>query len=256
MEEEIKNQENNKKTMQIPHIILKNISKIYGDEKHDEAVIKALDDASFTINKGELTVILGPSGAGKSTLLNILGGMDRASKGSFILNENDKNIDITQLDETNLAKYRRNVIGFVFQFYNLMPSLTAYENVYIASSLVDKHYNVEEVLNLVGLGDRKNNFPSQLSGGEQQRVAIARALVKNPEILLADEPTGALDSKTGAQIISLLYKVAKEQGKTVVIVTHNKAISVIADRIIQVSDGKIVSDQVPENPKKPNEIEW
>ena len=182
--------------------------------------------------------------------------MDRASKGSFILNENDKNIDITQLDETNLAKYRRNVIGFVFQFYNLMPSLTAYENVYIASSLVNKHYNVEEVLNLVGLGDRKNNFPSQLSGGEQQRVAIARALVKNPEILLADEPTGALDSKTGAQIISLLYKVSKEQGKTVVIVTHNKAISVIADRIIQVSDGKIVSVQVQENPKKPDEIEW
>ena len=227
----------------------KNVDKFY---KVGDTTIKANDNLSFTIKEGEFCIIVGPSGSGKTTLLNLLGGMDSLTHGEIIVDGED----ISKYNDKKLTLFRRNSIGFVFQFYNLMPSLTAYENVYIASSLVNKHYNVEEVLNLVGLGDRKNNFPSQLSGGEQQRVAIARALVKNPEILLADEPTGALDSKTGAQIISLLYKVAKEQGKTVVIVTHNKAISVIADRIIQVSDGKIVSDQVQENPKKPNEIEW
>jgi putative ABC transport system ATP-binding protein len=160
------------------------------------------------------------------------------------------------MNEKELAKFRRYDIGFVFQFYNLMPSLNAYENVYLASSLVDKHFDSHEILTLVGLGGREKNFPSQLSGGEQQRVAIARALVKNPTILLCDEPTGALDSKTGASIMDLLWKVSREQKKTVIIVTHNKAISVIADRIIKVNDGKIVSDEVVKNPKTAKEIEW
>ena len=233
-------------------IIVENLSKIYGNKKKNEAEIVALKDASFKINKGELVVILGPSGAGKSTLLNILGGMDRATRGTFLLN----NKDVTKMNEKELAEYRRYDVGFVFQFYNLMPSLSAYENVYLASSLVDKHFDPHEILSLCGLAGREKNFPAQLSGGEQQRVAIARALVKNPTLLLCDEPTGALDSKTGAQIMELLYRVCKEQNKTVIIVTHNKAISIIADRIIRVSDGEIVSNEEIANPKQASEIEF
>ena len=233
-------------------IIVENLSKIYGNKKKNEAEIVALKDASFKIKKGELVVILGPSGAGKSTLLNILGGMDRATRGTFLLN----NKDVTKMNEKELAEYRRYDVGFVFQFYNLMPSLSAYENVYLASSLVDKHFDPHEILSLCGLAGREKNFPAQLSGGEQQRVAIARALVKNPTLLLCDEPTGALDSKTGAQIMELLYRVCKEQKKTVIIVTHNKAISIIADRIIRVSDGEIVSNEEIANPKQASEIEF
>ena len=233
-------------------IIVENLSKIYGNKKKNEAEIVALKDASFKIKKGELVVILGPSGAGKSTLLNILGGMDRATRGTFLLN----NKDVTKMNEKELAEYRRYDVGFVFQFYNLMPSLSAYENVYLASSLVDKHFDPHEILSLCGLAGREKNFPAQLSGGEQQRVAIARALVKNPTLLLCDEPTGALDSKTGAQIMELLYRVCKEQNKTVIIVTHNKAISIIADRIIRVSDGAIVSNEEIANPKQASEIEF
>lgn len=233
-------------------IIVENLSKIYGNKKKNEAEIVALKDASFKIKKGELVVILGPSGAGKSTLLNILGGMDKATRGTFLLN----NKDVTKMNEKELAEYRRYDVGFVFQFYNLMPSLSAYENVYLASSLVDKHFDPHEILSLCGLAGREKNFPAQLSGGEQQRVAIARALVKNPTLLLCDEPTGALDSKTGAQIMELLYRVCKEQNKTVIIVTHNKAISIIADRIIRVSDGEIVSNEEIANPKQASEIEF
>ena len=233
-------------------IIVENLSKIYGNKKKNEAEIVALKDASFKIKKGELVVILGPSGAGKSTLLNILGGMDRATRGTFLLN----NKDVTKMNEKELAEYRRYDVGFVFQFYNLMPSLSAYENVYLASSLVDKHFDPHEILSLCGLAGREKNFPAQLSGGEQQRVAIARALVKNPTLLLCDEPTGALDSKTGAQIMELLYRVCKEQNKTVIIVTHNKATSIIADRIIRVSDGEIVSNEEIANPKQASEIEF
>lgn len=232
-------------------LVIKNVKKVYGNPKKNEAEVTALKDATFSIEKGELVVILGPSGAGKTTLLNILGGMDNASSGDYILS--GKNI--TKMSERELAKFRRNDIGFVFQFYNLMPSLTAYENVYLASSLVEKHFDPMEVLKLVGLEDRAWNFPSQLSGGEQQRVAIARAIVKNPTLILADEPTGALDSKTGASIISLLHNICKEQKKTVIIVTHNKAISVIADRIIKVQDGEIVSNLRILNPKKVEDIE-
>lgn len=220
--------------------------------KKAEAEVKALDNASFSVNKGELVFVLGPSGAGKSTLLNILGGMDKATSGDYILD--GKNV--TKMNEKELSKFRRNDIGFVFQFYNLMPSLTAYENVYIASSLVDKHYDALKMLELVGLKDKAKNFPSQLSGGQQQRVAIARALVKNPTLLLCDEPTGALDSKTGAQILNLLYKVAKEEQKTVIVVTHNRALTVCADRIIEIQDGKVVSNLVIKNPKKVEDIKW
>ena len=233
-------------------IIVENLSKIYGNKKKNEAEIVALKDASFKIKTGELVVILGPSGAGKSTLLNILGGMDRATRGTFLLN----NKDVTKMNEKELAEYRRYDVGFVFQFYNLMPSLSAYENVYLASSLVDKHFDPHEILSLCGLAGREKNFPAQLSGGEQQRVAIARALVKNPTLLLCDEPTGALDSKTGAQIMELLYRVCKERNKTVLTVTHNKAISIIADRIIRVSDGEIVSNEEIANPKQASEIEF
>ena len=230
-------------------LVVKNISKIYGNK--NEARVVALEDANFEIEQGELVVILGPSGAGKTTLLNILGGMDYATSGEYYLN----NIEVTKLKEKDLEKFRRNDIGFVFQFYNLMPSLTAYENVYLTSSLVKEHFEPREVLKLVGLENRLNNFPSQLSGGEQQRVAIARAIVKNPTLILADEPTGALDSKTSKQIISLLKSICEEQHKTVIIVTHNKAISVIANRIIKVQDGKIISNEKIEKPLDVENIE-
>jgi putative ABC transport system ATP-binding protein len=233
-------------------LVCKNISKTYGNKKRGEAQITALKDANFSIKKGEVVVILGPSGAGKTTLLNILGAMDKASSGSYFLEKQD----VTKMKEKELVRFRREEIGFVFQFYNLMPNLNAYENVYLAASLVKKPFDVHKIMELVGLKDREKNFPSQLSGGEQQRVAIARALVKNPTLLLCDEPTGALDSKTGAQIISLLLRVAKEQNKTVIIVTHNRAISVIADRIIRVQDGQIISNEVIKNPKKAEDIKW
>lgn len=235
-----------------PQLIISNISKIYGDAKKKENVVTALDNVSFSINEGEFVFILGPSGAGKSTLLNILGGMDKASSGSYILND----INVTELNEKKLAKFRQTDIGFVFQFYNLISSLTAYENVYLASSLVKKHFDPMEILNKVGLKERANNFPSQLSGGEQQRVSIARALVKKPTLLLCDEPTGALDSKTGLEIIELLYNVCKSEKKTVIIVTHNRELSIIGDRVIQVQDGKIIKNEVIENPKKVSEIVW
>ena len=233
-------------------IIVKNIKKVYGNSKKGEILIEALKDANFEINKGELVVILGPSGAGKSTLLNILGGMDNATSGEYLFFGND----VTKMNDKELSLFRRNKVGFVFQFYNLMPSLTARENVYLAASLNKNSLNVDEILKRVGLEKRCNNFPAQLSGGEQQRVAIARALVKNPDLLLCDEPTGALDSKTGAQILDLLYEICKKNNKTVIIVTHNKAISVIADRLIQVQDGTIFKNEKIDNPKSAKEIEW
>ena len=194
-------------------LVVKNISKIYGNK--NEARVVALEDANFEIEQGELVVILGPSGAGKTTLLNILGGMDYATSGEYYLN----NIEVTKLKEKDLEKFRRNDIGFVFQFYNLMPSLTAYENVYLASSLVKEHFEPKEVLKLVGLENRLNNFPSQLSGGEQQRVAIARAIVKNPTLILADEPTGALDEDSSIVLMDELKKIS--ENSLVLVVTHN-----------------------------------
>ena len=226
-------------------LVIKNISKIYGNKNKGNQEVVALKNVNFSVNKGEFVFIVGPSGAGKSTLLNI-------SEGTYTLNDKV----ITSLNERDLSKFRQNDIGFVFQFYNLVSSLSAYENVYLASSLVKKHFDPMQVLTLVGLENRANNFPSQLSGGEQQRVSIARALVKNPTLLLCDEPTGALDSKTGVEIMDLLYKVCKNQNKTVIVVTHNKALTVIADRIIEIQDGTVVKNYVIKNPGKVSDIVW
>ena len=233
-------------------LIIKNISKVYGNKKKGVQEVVALKDVNFSIKKGEFVFIVGPSGAGKSTLLNILGGMDKASSGTYILNDKE----VTSFNERELSKFRQNDIGFVFQFYNLVSSLSAYENVYLASSLVKKHFDPMQVLALVGLENRANNFPSQLSGGEQQRVSIARALVKNPTLLLCDEPTGALDSKTGVEIMDLLYKVCKNQNKTVIVVTHNKALTAIADRIIEIQDGTLIKNYVIKNPGTVKDIVW
>jgi putative ABC transport system ATP-binding protein len=231
-------------------IVVKNLSKVYNPGLPNE--VRALSDVSFDIPEGQFVVILGASGAGKSTLLNILGGMDSASSGQYLVNSKD----VVKYSPKELSQFRRNEIGFVFQFYNLMPNLTAYENVLLAASVVAKPFDSKSILEDVGLANRSENFPSQLSGGEQQRVAIARALVKNPELLLCDEPTGALDSKTGASIIKLLTNVASTYHKTVILVTHNQKIAEVADRLIRIQDGQIVLDQLNASPKKPEEISW
>lgn len=231
-------------------IVIKNLSKIYNQNQQNE--VKALDDVSFTIKEGTFLVILGPSGAGKSTLLNILGGMDEATSGSYIINDSD----VAKFNDKQLGVFRREKVGFVFQFYNLMPNLTSLENVALAASVANNPFDPLETLNNVGLEKRKNNFPSQLSGGEQQRVSIARAVVKNPQLLLCDEPTGALDKKTGALIIKLLYDISKKYNKSVIIVTHNAKIATCAERVIRVSDGKIESDTINENPIKPEDVSW
>ena len=231
------------------YIEFKNVSKIYD---MGEIEIKALNEASFSIEKGELVVILGPSGAGKTTCLNILGGMDTATSGDVIVNEKN----ITKYSDRELINYRRNDIGFVFQFYNLIQNLTALENVELAVQICKDYLDPNQVLDDVGLGERKNNFPSQLSGGEQQRVAIARAIAKNPKLLLCDEPTGALDYATGKQILKLLEKTAREREMTVVIITHNAAIAPIADKVIKFKNGKEKEIIINENPKSIDEIEW
>lgn len=215
-------------------ISFNHISKTYqvGDQE-----VKALDDVSFSIEKGKFTVILGPSGSGKSTLLNLLGGMDRATEGSFIFD----NKEITLLNEKELSIYRQDIVGFVFQFYNLIPSLTALENINIAAQLTGNVEESEIFLDKVGLSHRKNNFPNQLSGGEMQRVSIARALAKKPKLLLCDEPTGALDTKTGQKIIELLQEASKDKDVAVVMVTHNAEFKKIADKVIYLKDGKINS---------------
>ncbi|ALS36654.1 putative ABC transport system ATP-binding protein [Enterococcus rotai] len=217
----------------------KNISKEYevGDQK-----VKALDDVSFTIEKGKFTVILGPSGSGKSTMLNLLGGMDRASRGGFCFDGRD----ITKLNDFELSVYRRDVVGFVFQFYNLIPSLTAYENIAIAAQLTGNQDKAENYLKRVGLEHRKNNFPTQMSGGEMQRVSIARALAKSPELLLCDEPTGALDSGTGIKIMEILREAANDSNTAVVMVTHNAEFASIAHKVIRLHDGNVAS--IEENP--------
>lgn len=217
-----------------------------------EVTVKALEDVSFQIEKGEFIVILGPSGSGKSTLLNIIGGMDTPSEGKVYFN----NELITNMKDKELTYYRRNKIGFVFQFYNLMGTLTAKENVELAAELCENTIDVGEVMEAVGLGDRADHFPSQMSGGEQQRVAIARAVAKNPQILLCDEPTGALDFETGIQILKVLKDVNTKYKNTVMVITHNASIAQMADKVIKMRSGKITEVIVNENPLPAERIEW
>lgn len=231
------------------YVEFKNVSKTY---KTGDVKVEALKDASFEIGKGEICVIVGQSGAGKTTLLNILGGMDRLTEGEVYLD----GTAVSDYNKKQLATYRRRDIGFVFQFYNLIPNLTALENVEIASQLSKDPMNPSEVLAHVGLEERMNNFPAQLSGGEQQRVAIARALAKNPKLLLCDEPTGALDYETGKAILKLLQDCSRKSGMTVVIITHNQALTAMADRIIKVKSGKIASVKMNEQIVPVEEIEW
>ncbi len=226
-----------------------NESKFYGK---GVATVKANDKINFSIKEREFTVIVGPSGAGKSTLLHILGGMDSPNEGEVIID----GTDIARLDEKELTVYRREDIGFIFQNYNLIPNLTALENVEMAAELTDNPLNPEEVIKSVGLSHRANNFPAQLSGGEQQRVAIARALVKKPKLLLCDEPTGALDYETGKQVLTLLRESKDLYGATVLVITHNQAITPMADRVIEIGDAQVKSNQVNENPVPVTEIEW
>mgnify|MGYP004615149343 FL=1 len=231
------------------YIEFKDVVKEY---KMGDVVIKALDNTNFSIDKGELVAIVGPSGAGKTTTLNILGGMDRATSGSVLVNEKE----ITSLTNKQLIQYRRNDIGFVFQFYNLVQNLTAKENVELATQLCSDALNVDEILDKVGLKDRKDNFPAQLSGGEQQRVAIARAIAKNPKLLLCDEPTGALDYKTGKQILKLLQDTCRREKMTVVIITHNTAIAPMADKVIHFKNGTSEKIVINEKPISIDKIEW
>ncbi|AYE33009.1 ABC transporter ATP-binding protein [Clostridium septicum] len=225
------------------------VKKIY---KMGEVEIKALNGVDFNINKGEFVVVAGASGAGKSTILNILGGMDIASSGKVIVDGKD----ISKYSSKELITYRRYDIGFVFQFYNLVQNLTALENVELATQICKDSLNVSETLDAVGLSNRKNNFPAQLSGGEQQRVAIARALAKNPKLLLCDEPTGALDYNTGKSILKLLQDTCRKMGMTVVIITHNLALTPMGDKVIKVKNGKIESIVINENPVPVERIEW
>ena len=226
-----------------------NISKSY---QMGEIEVKALQDATFEIEEGEFVVILGPSGSGKSTLLNIIGGMDQPTSGKIFLHEEE----ITGYNERELTKYRRNKVGFVFQFYNIMANLTAEENVELATEISQNPLPIDEILDAVGLAERRDHFPAQMSGGEQQRVSIARAVAKNPEILLCDEPTGALDFNTGITILSLLRKVNREMGKTVIVITHNSDIAHMADRIIKMRSGRIIDDHINDNPMAVEEIKW
>ena len=228
---------------------LKNVTKIY---QMGEVQIRAVDGIDFSIDKGEFVVVVGPSGAGKTTVLNILGGMDKASGGEVLVDGKD----IAGYSQKQLTGYRRNDIGFVFQFYNLVPNLTALENVELALQISRNPLDAKTVMQEVGLGDRLNNFPAQLSGGEQQRVSIARALAKNPKLLLCDEPTGALDYQTGKAILKLLLDMCRERGMTVIVITHNSALTPMADRVIRIKNGKVSEMYRNEHPVSVETIEW
>jgi len=241
---DVNNSISGKKLIEFSHV-----SKHYA---YDGGVIKALDDVSFTINEGELVIAVGDSGAGKSTALNILGGMDYATSGDVIID--GKNI--TKMKNEELTDYRRNDIGFVFQFYNLVQNLTVLENVELATQIAKNPFNPKEILEKVGLGERLNNFPGQISGGEQQRASIARAICKNPKILLCDEPTGALDYKTGKMILSLLQEINEMYHITIIIVTHNSLIKGIGKKVISFKSGKVVDVKVNDKVEKADELEW
>lgn len=228
---------------------LKNVSRKYKAGEHE---ISALDNVNLDIEQGKFVVVLGPSGAGKSTLLNLLGGLDSPTSGTIVVDGKD----ISTLSRDSLAEYRASKVGFVFQFYNLIPTLTVYENVALVKEISKKSYSAKEMLDKVGLGDHLRKFPSQLSGGEQQRVSIARALAKNPEIILCDEPTGALDSETGVMVLKLLLSMAKDYKKTIIIVTHNQNIAKMADIVVKVKNGRIVSVTAQSEPLSADEVEW
>lgn len=228
---------------------LKNVSKVYQSGEHE---VKALNDVNLEIEQGKFVVILGPSGAGKSTLLNLLGGLDSPSSGTIVVDSKD----IATYSADELAEYRADKVGFVFQFYNLVPTLTVYENVALIKEIAPDALDAKELLNKVGLADHYNKFPVQLSGGEQQRVSIARALAKNPEVILCDEPTGALDSETGVMILKLLLSMARDYNKTIIIVTHNQNIAKMADVVVKVKNGQIVSVDQQKKPLTVDEVDW
>ena len=231
------------------YIEAKNLCKTFNV---NGVITEALKDVNFKIEKGSLVVILGPSGAGKTTLLNMIGGMDYITKGDLVVD----NKSLFGLNNKDLTLYRRNDVGFVFQFYNLMPNLTAYENIELAIEICKDSLKPIDALKLVGLEDKKENFPSQLSGGQQQRISIARAIAKNPKLLLCDEPTGALDIETGKSILKLLTNLVKEEGKTVIIVTHNSSIKEIADHVLYIKNGTINKEEFNKHPKSVEEISW
>lgn len=235
--------------MQEAYVKLEQVTKVYHVGEVD---IHAVDGIDFEVQKGEFVVIVGPSGAGKTTVLNILGGMDTASTGRVLVDGKD----IAKYSPRKLTGYRRDDIGFVFQFYNLIPNLTALENVELASQICKKPLNAKRVLQEVGLGERMGNFPAQLSGGEQQRVSIARALAKNPKLLLCDEPTGALDYQTGKAILKLLQDMCREKGMTVIVITHNSALTPMADRVIHIKNGTVSAMELNTDPTPVEEIEW
>lgn len=228
---------------------LHNVTKTYESGDHK---LNALDNVDLSLDEGKFVVILGPSGAGKSTLLNLLGGLDSPTSGTIVVDGKD----ISTLSRDKLAEYRASTVGFVFQFYNLIPTLTSRENVALVKQIAPNAFPAEQMLAEVGLADHANNFPSELSGGEQQRVSIARALAKNPKILLCDEPTGALDSQTGVMVLKLLLKMAREYGKTIVIVTHNQNIAKMADVVVRVKNGRVVSKTDNASPLSVDEVEW
>jgi putative ABC transport system ATP-binding protein len=230
-------------------IIFDNVSKEY---KMGEVTIHAVKQVSFQVRNGELAIILGPSGAGKTTVLNLLGGMENATSGKIYFDGKD----ITTMNDLELTEYRRYKIGFVFQFYNLIPNLTAAENVEMAKQVCKSPLEPEEALRIVDLKDRIHNFPSQLSGGEQQRVAIARAICKNPDLLLCDEPTGALDTETGKTVLRVLSDISRKMGKTVIIITHNSLVAPIADRLIEMKNGRVVKEYVQDSPADLEGIKW
>ncbi len=233
----------------MPFVEFKDVSKIY---RMGDVEVRAVDGMEFSIEEGELVVIVGPSGAGKTTVLNMLGGMDSVTSGTIHLDGRE----VSAFSERELTQYRRHEIGFVFQFYNLVQNLTALENVELASQICTNPLDPREVLEQVGLGDRMDNFPAQLSGGEQQRVAIARAIAKNPKLLLCDEPTGALDYETGKSILKLLQTTCEQSGRTVVIITHNAAFEAIANRIIRIRGGRAASVELNDNPVDASTLEW
>ena len=235
--------------MSEPFILFENVVKIY---RMGEVEIRAVDGADFTVDQGEFTVIVGPSGAGKTTILNMLGGMDSCTSGRIIVDGRD----VSSANARQLTEYRRYDIGFVFQFYNLVQNLTALENVELAAQICKEPLDAATVLEEVGLGDRTKNFPAQLSGGEQQRVAIARALAKNPKLLLCDEPTGALDYETGKAVLKVLQDTCRNTGTTVIVITHNQALTAMADRIIKVKNGTVSSVRINDDVKDIDEIEW